>query len=262
MKYKLYQVDAFTDKLFGGNPAAVCPLAEWLGDDMLQQIAMENNLAETVFYVQQGDLYEIRWFTPRVEVDLCGHATLAAAFVLFNCEGYTGGSIEFCSPRSGKLNVSRSSNGLTLNFPVDEFHSVPFSGDIASCFDKQPLEAYKGKTDYMLVYEKESDITDIRPQFEAIAALKARGVIITARGENVDFVSRFFAPQSGIMEDPVTGSAHTTLTPYWSEKLNKTEMSAIQLSERKGYLQCKFLGSRVEISGQAKLYLAGEVYIG
>jgi hypothetical protein len=148
-----------------------------------------------------------------------------------------------------------------LDFPVDVFHSIPISSDIASCFDKQPLEAYKGKTDYMLVYEKESDIRDIRPQFEAIAALKARGVIITAKGEHVDFVSRFFAPQSGIIEDPVTGSAHTTLTPYWSEKLNKTEMSAIQLSERKGYLQCKFLGNRVEISGQAKLYLAGEVYI-
>lgn len=262
MKYKLYQVDAFTDKLFGGNPAAVCPLAEWLTDDILQKIAMENNLAETAFYVAQDDRYEIRWFTPKVEVDLCGHATLAAAFVLFNCESYLGDAINFYSPRSGALKVSRSSDWLTLDFPVDEFHSIPILSEIINCFDKQPLEAYKGKTDYMLVYEKESDIRDIRPQFEAISALKARGVIITAKGEHVDFVSRFFAPQSGIIEDPVTGSAHTTLTPYWSEKLNKTEMSAIQLSERKGYLQCKFSGNRVEISGQAKLYLAGEIYIG
>jgi PhzF family phenazine biosynthesis protein len=261
MKYKLYQVDAFTDKLFGGNPAAVCPLAEWLSDDILQKIAMENNLAETAFYVGQEDRYEIRWFTPKVEVDLCGHATLAAAFVLFNCENYLGDSINFYSLRSGALKVSRSSDWLTLDFPVDIFHNIPMSGEIVSCFDKQPLEAYKGKTDYMLVYEKESDIRDIRPQFEAISALKARGVIITAKGENVDFVSRFFAPQSGIIEDPVTGSAHTTLTPYWSEKLNKTEMSAIQLSERQGYLQCKFLGNRIGISGQAKLYLAGEIYI-
>jgi PhzF family phenazine biosynthesis protein len=261
MKYKLYQVDAFTDKLFCGNPAAVCPLTEWLSDDMLQKIAMENNLAETAFYVKQDDRYEIRWFTPNVEVDLCGHATLAAAFVLFNCEGHSGDSINFYSPRSGELRVSKRSDWLTLDFPVDVFHSIPISNEIVSCFDRQPLEAYKGKTDYMLVYEQESDIQDIKPQFEAISRLKARGVIITAKGEHVDFVSRFFAPQSGIIEDPVTGSAHTTLTPYWSEKLNKAEMSAIQISERKGYLQCKYLGDRVEINGQAKLYLAGEIYI-
>jgi PhzF family phenazine biosynthesis protein len=261
MKYKLYQVDAFTDRLFGGNPAAVCPLAEWLSDDLLQKIAMENNLAETVFYVRQDDRYEIRWFTPTVEVDLCGHATLAAAFVLFHWEGHSGDVIYFYSSRSGALSVSRSSDLLTLDFPVDVFHQIPVSNEVLSCFDKQPLEAYKGKTDYMLVYEKESDIRDIRPHFEAIAALEARGLIITAKGEQVDFVSRFFAPQSGILEDPVTGSAHTTLTPYWSEKLNKAEMSAIQLSERKGYLKCKFLGSRVGISGQAKLYLAGEIYL-
>lgn len=259
MKYKLYQVDAFTDKLFGGNPAAVCPLNKWLNDDILQKIAMENNLAETVFYVKQDNQYQIRWFTPKVEVDLCGHATLAAAFVLFNYENHFGESIDFYSPRSGKLIVRRYSDWLTLDFPVDELHNTPISSEIVSCFDKKPLEAYKGKTDYMLVYEKESDIRDIQPQFEAISALKARGVIITAKGENVDFVSRFFAPQSGIIEDPVTGSAHTTLIPYWSKKMNKIEMSAIQLSERKGYLQCKFSGNRVEISGQAKLYLSGEI---
>ena len=260
-KYKLYQVDAFTDRLFGGNPAAVCPLVEWLSDDILQKIAMENNLAETAFYVEQDDRYEIRWFTPKTEVDLCGHATLAAAFVLFNWESHPGDSINFYSPRSGKLNVDRCSDWLTLDFPVDVFHNTPISDEIASCFDKQPLEAYKGKTDYMLVYEKESDIRDIRPHFESISALEARGVIITATGEDVDFVSRFFAPQSGIIEDPVTGSAHTTLIPYWSGKLNKTEMSAMQLSERKGYLQCKLSGNRVEISGQARLYLAGDVYM-
>lgn len=261
MNYKLYQVDAFTDKLFGGNPAAVCPLNEWLNDDLLQKIAMENNLAETAFYVRQDDQYEIRWFTPKVEVDLCGHATLAAAFVLFHCEGYPGDTINFYSPRSGKLNVSKSSDWLTLDFPVDEFHQIPVAAEILNCFDRQPLDAYKGKTDYMLVFGHESDIRDISPQFEAIATLQARGVIITAKGEQVDLVSRFFAPQSGIIEDPVTGSAHTTLTPYWSEQLDKTAMSAIQLSERKGYLQCKLIGNRVAISGQAQLYLAGELYI-
>jgi PhzF family phenazine biosynthesis protein len=261
MKYKLYQVDAFTDKLFGGNPAAVCPLAEWLRDDILQNIAMENNLAETAFYVRQDDQYIIRWFTPKVEVDLCGHATLAAAFVLFNCENHVGDFINFYSPRSGKLSVSKHSDWLTLDFPVDEFQNIPVSTEIVGCFDKRPIEAYKGKTDYMLVFEQESDIINISPQFQAISALSARGVIITAKGETVDFVSRFFAPQSGIIEDPVTGSAHTTLIPYWSRKLNKTEMSAIQLSQRKGYLQCKLLGDRVGISGQAKLYLAGHLHL-
>ena len=259
--YKLYQVDAFTEKLFGGNPAAVCPLNEWPNDDLLQKIAMENNLAETAFYVKQDNCHEIRWFTPNVEVDLCGHATLAAAYVLFYHENHTGSTILFHSPRSGELIVTKKADRLVLDFPIDEYSSIPVSDEITSCFDKKPVEAYKGKTDYMLVYEQETDITDIQPHFESIAKLKARGVIITAKGETVDFVSRFFAPQSGIIEDPVTGSAHTTLMPYWSARLNKTELSAIQLSERKGYLQCTLSGERIEISGQAKLYLKGEIFI-
>jgi len=261
MNYKLYQVDAFTEKLFGGNPAAVCPLNGWLDDNLLQKIAMENNLAETAFYVKRDDHYEIRWFTPKVEVDLCGHATLAAAFVLFNHESHANDSIIFYSHRSGELKVSKKTSWLTLDFPADEFQQTAISKEITCCFDIKPLEAYKGKTDYMLVFEKEIDIANIQPRFEIISKLNARGVIITAKSETVDFVSRFFAPQSGIIEDPVTGSAHTTLTPYWAEKLNKTELSAIQLSERKGYLQCKLSGNRVEISGQAKLYLAGEILV-
>jgi len=260
-KYNLYQVDAFTETLFGGNPAAVCPLNKWLDDNLLQKIAMENNLAETAFYVKQDNQYEIRWFTPCIEVDLCGHATLAAAYVLFYHENHKEDYIQFYSPRSAKLVVKKTPNGLMLDFPVDEFCEVSISSEIISCFDKKPIEAYKGKTDYMLVYEKETDIIDIKPQLEFIAKLKARGVIITAKGSDVDFVSRFFAPQSGIIEDPVTGSAHTTLIPYWAEKLNKTELSAMQLSERKGYLQCKLSEERVEISGQAKLYLKGEIFI-
>lgn len=260
-QYKLYQVDAFTETLFGGNPAAVCPLNEWLDNNLLQKIAMENNLAETAFYVKQDNRYDIRWFTPTTEVDLCGHATLAAAYIMFYHENHIENSIEFHSPRSGALMVRKNPNGLTLDFPVDEFHNIPLSPEIVNCFDRKPIEAYKGKTDYMLVYEKEADITHIEPQFECIAKLQGRGVIITAKGDSVDFVSRFFAPQSGIVEDPVTGSAHTTLTPYWARKLNKTELSAIQLSERKGYLHCKLTGERVEISGQAKLYFKGEIYI-
>ena len=261
MKYKLYQVDTFTEKLFGGNPAAVCPLNEWLDDSLLQKIAMENNLSETAFYVKRDELYEIRWFTPKSEVDLCGHATLASAFVLFNIEGYSNDYICFYSHRSGVLNVSKKSNEFLLDFPVDEFKCMAITDEIVSCFNKRPIEVYRGKTDYMLVFEKESDIVDMQPQIENISRLHARGVIITAKGETVDFVSRFFAPQEGIIEDPVTGSAHTTLTPYWTEKLNKVALSAIQLSDRKGYLQCKLLGNRVEISGQAKLYLMGEIFI-
>lgn len=260
-KYKIYQVDAFTDRLFSGNPAAVCPLSEWIDDEIMQKIAMENNLAETAFYVKKGEQYEIRWFTPNVEVDLCGHATLAAAFVLFQYENHQGELIDFHSPRSGALKVTKNAKGFTLDFPTDEYHKISISEDITNCFDRKPIEAYKGKTDYMLIFENEIEIINITPQLENIKKLKARGVIITAKGKNVDFVSRFFAPQSGIIEDPVTGSAHTTLAPYWAEKLNKNDLSAIQLSERRGYLHCKYLGNRVEISGQARLYLKGEIHI-
>lgn len=260
MKYRLYHVDTFTEKLFGGNPAGVCPLNDWLDDNLLQKIAMENNLSETAFYVKKDDHYEIRWFTPKIEVDLCGHATLATAFVLFNQEGHLSDSINFYS-NSGELKVNRKSTWLTLDFPVDKFHQIAINDELISCFDKKPLEAYKGKTDYMLLFEKESDITDIKSRIENISKLNARGVIITAKSEKVDFVSRFFAPQSGVLEDPVTGSAYTTLIPYWAEKLNKKELSSIQMSERKGYLKCKLSDKRVEISGQAKLYLVGEIFI-
>lgn len=261
MKQKIYQVDAFTTEVFGGNPAAVCPLDKWLSDELLQKIAMENNLAETAYYVKKENTFEIRWFTPTVEVDLCGHATLAAAFVLFNYEGHTVNEINFLSPRSGKLNVRKQGDHLTLNFPTDVFEKVELTNDLISGFNVKPTEAYKGKTDHMLVFENEEEIKTIIPDLEKIAKMDGRGVIITAKGNNVDFVSRFFAPQSGINEDPVTGSAHTTLTPYWSKKLNKTELSAIQLSERKGYLKCKYLNDRVEIGGQAKLYLIGEIFV-
>lgn len=259
---KIYQIDAFTDKVFSGNPAAVCPLTQWLSDDILQKIAMENNLAETVFYVKDDDQFQIRWFTPTVEVDLCGHATLAAAFVLFNHENYTGDLIHFYSPRSGALTVTKSGALLTLNFPTDVFEPVELSGNITDCFNIKPRLAFKGKTDYMLVFDKEEEIRNVIPAFDHISKLKGRGVIITSKGDAVDFVSRFFAPQSGIIEDPVTGSAHTTLTPYWAKVIGKTELTAMQLSERTGYLECRYLNDRVEISGQGKLYLIGEIYTG
>ena len=261
MTQKIYQVDAFTDQVFSGNPAAVCPLEHWLEDELLQKIAKENNLAETAFYVKDKDKYQLRWFTPKVEVDLCGHATLAAAFVLFNHEGHKDEMIHFHSPRSGKLTVVKQSQLLTLNFPTDKFHVIENTKAIADCFNIAPKTTYKGKTDYLLVYNSEKDIRSLKPHLEAIAKLPGRGVIVTAKGEHVDFVSRFFAPQSGIDEDPVTGSAHTTLTPYWSKVLDKKDMTAIQLSDRKGYLKCTYLKDRVEISGQCALYLTGNINI-
>ncbi|HMG88496.1 MAG TPA: PhzF family phenazine biosynthesis protein [Chryseolinea sp.] len=261
MKLKLYQVDAFTDKVFSGNPAAVCPLDSWLEDDLLQKIAMENNLAETAFYVKNGDAYEIRWFTPTIEVDLCGHATLASAFVLFNYQSYPGKTVKFKSRKSGVLSVERDADLLKLNFPTDVISRVDLGSELKACVDKSPAEAYKGKTDFMLVFERERDIRDLKPVFNQISILPARGLIVTAPGDNVDFVSRFFAPQSGINEDPVTGSAHTTLIPYWSKTLGKTELTAMQLSQRIGHLKCKFLNERVEISGKGKEYLVGEIFV-
>jgi len=258
---KMYQVDAFTDRVFGGNPAAVCPLDNWLSDETMQHIAMENNLAETAFYVRQGTSYELRWFTPTVEVDLCGHATLAAAYVLFHHEGHLGNEIAFDSPRSGPLTVTRQGDLLTLNFPADEMKRVELTPELSRCFDKQPVEVYMGKTDYMLAYESQADVESIRPSLVDIAALGGRGAIITAPGDEVDFVSRFFAPQAGVDEDPVTGSAHTTLTPYWAGRLGKAQLTARQLSKRGGALQCTHKGSRVEISGQARLYLTGEIHV-
>lgn len=259
MKLRIYQVDAFTDRIFSGNPAAVCPLEEWLSETIMQQIAMENNLAETAFFVKRDQGYEIRWFTPTLEVDLCGHATLASAFVLFNCAGHTADTIRFYSPRSGHLEVKRHQNYLTLNFPADFFTPVPITAELEAAFDIAPKAAYKGRTDYMLVFGSEEHVRRAKPDLARIAQLNARGVIITAKGNEVDFVSRFFAPQSGIDEDPVTGSAHTTLTPYWASELRKNELTARQLSARQGYLRCNHLDDRVEISGQARLYLTGEI---
>lgn len=261
MKLKLYQVDAFTDKIFGGNPAAVVPLNKWLEDATLQNIANENNLAETAFYVKENDRFLIRWFTPTVEVDLCGHATLASAFVLFNLENYKGEVINFYSERSGVLTVTKQGEYLTLNFPADEIKKIDDFPGLTSGFNLKPKEIYQGKNDFMLIYENEKQIKSIRPDFAEVAKLKSRGVIVTAPGDNSDFVSRYFAPGSGINEDYVTGSAHTTLTPYWSKALGKNELTAIQCSSREGKLKCKYLNDRVDISGQAAAYLSGEINI-
>lgn len=262
MSLTIYQVDAFTNKVFGGNPASVCPLDSWLTDSIMQQIAMENNQAETAFFVKQPDTtYHIRWFTPTVEVDLCGHATLAAAHVLFNELGCSEDVLRFFSHRSGELSVRKDGVFLALDFPVDSLEQVEITKELAECFEGTPKEAYKGKTDYLLVFENEEEILNIIPNLGSIEKLNARGVIVTARGTAVDFVVRFFAPQSGINEDPVTGSAYTTLTPYWKSILKKEEFTAIQLSPRKGHIKCRSNGNRVEIAGEAVLYMAGEIYV-
>jgi PhzF family phenazine biosynthesis protein len=261
MELTIYQVDAFTDKLFKGNPAAVVPLDGWIDETLMQSIALENNLSETVFFVKSNDVYEIRWFTPTVEVDLCGHATLASAFVLFNHLGYSSNKIIFHSHRSGELVVTKEGEVLTLNFPTDKIIDVVITDDIKACFNATPLKAFRGRNDYMIVFNNEDEIRKMIPNFRNISQLDARGVIVTAKGDVVDFVSRFFGPQSGGDEDPVTGSAHTTLIPYWKEILGKDKMEALQVSERGGKLSCRYLGERIEISGTGTLYMKGTIFV-
>jgi len=254
----MFQVDAFTEKLFGGNPAAVCLLTETLSDELMQKIAAENNLAETAFVIEIGDSFSIRWCTPKVEVDLCGHATLASAHVIFNHLAYSKKIIRFTS-RSGILEVRKEKDLLVLNFPTDTLQKGCLPVTVTESIGMDPVEILKGKTDYLLVYESQRQIEGLDPDFAGLCKATARGIIVTAKGEESDFVSRFFAPRVGINEDPVTGSAHTTLIPYWSARLGKKEMTAVQLSERRGYLKCKDLGERVEIAGKAVTYLVGEI---
>lgn len=259
MKIAIYQVDAFTDQLFKGNPAAVCPLDAWLPDELMQNIAQENNLAETAFIVPSGNGYEIRWFTPTVEVDLCGHATLASAHVAFHELGFTGDEIPFISPRSGLLKVSKRGDELVLDFPADTLEAMDFDSSRFAGLSTPPRAVYKGKTDYLLVYDSEEEIQNLQPDFEALKVHPVRGIIVTAPGQQVDFVSRFFGPACGVNEDPVTGSAHTTLTPYWARVFGKNSMTAMQLSQRTGKLTCSLNGNRVEIAGKSVLYLRGEI---
>ena len=264
MKLPLYQVDAFTDHLFGGNPAAVCPLEAWLPDVLLQQIAAENNLAETAFYVKENDHYALRWFTPTVEVDLCGHATLAAAFVLYETEGYAAPELAF-ETRSGRLTVRRQSSLLVMDFPADTLESAALSAAVRDGLGGgQPVETFRGSSDYLVVLESEAELRTLQPDFRRLAEDRSvRAVIVTAPSPNpeTDFVSRCFAPQSGIDEDPVTGSAHTTLVPYWAKRLGKKQLIARQRSTRGGTLYCAHRGDRVDIAGEAVLYLRGEITV-
>lgn len=257
MKLSIFQIDAFAENLFEGNPAAVVPLEEWLPDELLQKIAQENNLSETAYFIKQGDVYHIRWFTPRVEVNLCGHATLASAYVIFEGIEAQTNHIVFHS-KSGELKVIKRGALIELDFPVLTISKCETPVEITRAFGKKPLEVWKSD-DYIAVYENESDIASLTPDFKILSELACRGIIATSRGEGSDFVSRFFAPACGINEDPVTGSAHCALTPYWAKKLGKNKLSAYQLSERGGKLQCELFGKRVLIAGKAKKYLEGKI---
>lgn len=260
MNLPVYQVDAFSSRLFGGNPAAVVPLQEWLADEQMQNIASENNLSETAFFVEEGNGYRLRWFTPTVEVDLCGHATLATAHILFDELGYNKDEIIF-KTKSGMLSVKKEKERLSMNFPADV---MPQAEGPAVLFQalgiSRTSEVYKSD-DYMVVLESEEEVAGLQPDFKLLNEVDARGVIVTAPGDEVDFVSRFFAPQSGIDEDPVTGSAHTKTTPYWSKKTGKNVLEACQISKRGGALTCRMMGDRVEILGSAVTYLKGEIIV-
>jgi PhzF family phenazine biosynthesis protein len=268
MKHTLYQVDAFTNKLFGGNPAAVVQLENWLDDTLMQQIAMENNLAETVFFVaakSSADSFDfhIRWFTPELEIDLCGHATLAAAFIIYTKMGYDKPMIRFHC-QSGELSVSKKGEKLELNFPARMPELVTAYPDelLKGLGITNPVAVYKSR-DYVVELETQKQVLQVQPDFSLLNKIDVIGIIITAPGTDCDFVSRFFAPNCGIPEDPVTGSAHSTLIPFWAEKLNKTSLFARQLSQRRGELWCELLpGGRVLMAGECVFYMKGEFETG
>jgi PhzF family phenazine biosynthesis protein len=262
MKITIYQIDAFTDTVFSGNPAAVCILNEWLDEVLMQTIAEENNLSETAFAVKNNGVFEIRWFTPTVEIDLCGHATLATAFVLFEYYNITEESIQFFSHRSGNLSVTKGSNdNLTLNFPVNLPIITEENLELNKALGAIPIKTLKSAFDYLLIFKTQQEIENLKPDFSALKKIDTRGIMVSSEGDKVDFVSRFFAPGAGIDEDPVTGSAHCTLVPYWSKALKKDKLSAKQVSKRGGDLYCELVDDRVNISGKAITYMIGEIHI-
>jgi len=259
MVMTLYQVDAFTDRLFAGNPAAICPLEKWLDDTLMQQIAAENNLSETAFFVGSDGCYDLRWFTPTIEVDLCGHATLAAAHVVF-CYLEPGADQVRFNSRSGPLLVKRDGGRLQMDFPVACMVKCEAPEGLIVGLGVTPSAVFKGQ-DYMVVLDHEQQLHALQPDFRVLAGLDLRGVIVTAPGMAVDFVSRFFAPNAGIDEDPVTGSAHCALTPYWVDRLNINPLRARQVSERGGELLCQLDDQRVILGGQCVTYLVAELLL-
>lgn len=261
MTIPIYQADAFTDKLFGGNPAAICPLTEWLPDDTMQQIAKENNLAETAFFVKNEKGYLLRWFTPEYEIDLCGHATLASAHILFTELAYGSDTIHFDTVKAGTLTVKRDGDKYTMDFPSRPAIPIETPNGLVEALGGAEPTAILRSRDYFVVYDTEDDITELAPDMFALSKMDTVGIIVTAPGNNSDFVSRFFAPGAGIPEDPVTGSAHCNLIPYWAKIFGKDKLHAYQLSARKGELWCELKGDRVLMSGKAVTYLRGEILV-
>ena len=259
MEISLYQIDAFTSELFKGNPAAVCPLGEWLPDGLMQSIAAENNLSETAFFIPTDMGFHIRWFTPVSEVDLCGHATLATAYVLFHILGYEKEKIEFDS-RSGMLVVTRDDDWLVMDFPAQPPVPCNIPEEIVRAFNAAPVECLMSE-DLIVVFGHEKDVESASPDFELLKKVNLRGVAITAKSTQYDFVARFFAPKYGIPEDPVTGSAYTQLAPYWAAKTGLKNFSVKQLSSRGGELSCELADDRVLISGKAVEYMRGKIKI-
>lgn len=257
MKIKLYQIDAFTQQLFRGNPAAVCPLETWLDDDILQAIAEENQLSETGFIVPRGNDYHIRWFTPTMEIDLCGHGTLAAAYVVLQ-ELEPGREYVTFHSASGPLHVAKNGEALVMDFPIINFEACEAPLALAEALGAQPQTVYCANK-YLAVMDSEKTVRELKPNMALLKKLEFSGVIVTARGEHVDFVSRYFAPKEGIDEDPVTGSAHCLLAPYWSEQLGISKLKAQQLSKRGGEIFCEVKGERVLLTGYTKLYLSGQI---
>jgi PhzF family phenazine biosynthesis protein len=261
MRIPIYQVDAFTDRLFAGNPAAVCPLKEWLPDDVLQGIAAENNLSETAFFLPEGGEYALRWFTPAIEVDLCGHATLASAHVIFRFLEPERRRVAFRTRKAGTLTVARQGDLLELDFPARASEPCAIPAALTDALGAEPAELFAGPRDWLAVFPSAEHVSALHPDFAGLARL-GRPVIATAPGRNgVDFVSRFFAPSVGIDEDPVTGSAHCALVPYWAQRFGKTRLEARQLSARGGALSCTLAGDRVLLAGRAVLYMEGWITV-
>jgi len=259
MRLPIYQVDAFTDSLFGGNPAAVCPLEAWLPEKTMQAIAAENNLAETAFFVREGTDYALRWFTPTVEVDLCGHATLAAGEIVFRFIEPERDSVSFRTMKAGALVVSRRGDMLALDFPARPAVPIEPPPGLLAALSGAPREVLRAR-DHLVVYGSATEVAALDPDLAALAKVDCWAAIATAPGESgIDFVSRFFAPAQGVPEDPVTGSAHCTLVPYWAKRLGKTAFEARQLSRRGGTLHCALNGDRVDIGGKAVTYLEGYI---
>lgn len=259
MKIPMYQVDAFTETAFKGNPAAICILENWMDDKLMQNIAMENNLSETAFCIVKEDVCELRWFTPEEEIDLCGHATLATAYVIFEILNYPSNKIKFTT-QSGILEVEKDEDNIIMEFPLREGMKTLITEQLIRALGKEPKEVYESR-DLMAIYDSEQDIQELKPNMEELKLIDTFGIIVTSRGKEVDFVSRYFAPLCGVSEDPVTGSAHCTLVPYWSKVLGKKKLIAKQLSKRGGMLKCEDMGHTIKIAGKAKLFFKGEIYI-